>query len=365
MSNLKHYLHGIIACESYYTLQRKLSFIASALTVFHLLMAIAFFLLHIYSLMILNIFSVIFYTSIVFGLIRKERYVVALMLSFLEISHASFVTTVCLGMDTGFSAYLIAMITSAFYFSSVFDDLKKKDAVPFFLSITFISFYLITYILMQKIQPLFELPNKNWVFAFYISNHLISFIMMIVFSYLFVWENKCSQQILAKKNEQLDELAHKDPLTHLLNRRSMNILMLESMDALKRNGKRFSLILCDIDDFKKVNDTYGHDAGDFVLIAISNIITQSVRSDDAVCRWGGEEILILINDPVETASMTAERIRKKIEDYVTYYEDQEIKITMTFGISESIPGYKIENLIQQADDKLYLGKKSGKNTVVV
>lgn len=139
----------------------------------------------------------------------------------------------------------------------------------------------------------------------------------------------------------------------------------KSMEILKKTGKRFSIILCDIDDFKKVNDTYGHDAGDLVLKTVADIISQGVRDGDKVCRWGGEEVLILINDPVETASTAAERIRKRIEENVTTYEGEPIRITMTFGVTESIPGFRIEHLIQQADDKLYEGKKSGKNTVVV
>ena len=136
------------------------------------------------------------------------------------------------------------------------------------------------------------------------------------------------------------------------------------MQELKTTGRRFTMILGDIDDFKRVNDTYGHDAGDLVLVSVANTIQNTVRSNDAVCRWGGEEILILVDDDLDSASLAAERIRKSIEQMEVAFEGKKIKVTMTFGIAESIPGYKIEHLIQQADDKLYYGKKHGKNQVV-
>ena len=236
--------------------------------------------------------------------------------------------------------------------------------IAFMLSIIFLLCYVMNYVMMMFFSPIHEL-SISWTRTFHIVNNVVTFLIVICYNLLFVWEMKVRNNLLSTQNEQLDEMAHKDPLTHLLNRRSMSGYLQRSMDVLRTNGKRFSLILGDIDDFKHINDTYGHDAGDLVLVTVSQILTESIRDGDVVCRWGGEEILILINDPVETASMAAERIRKRIESSVTTFEGQPIKITMTFGISESIPGYRIEQLIQQADDKLYKGKKSGKNCVVI
>ena len=188
--------------------------------------------------------------------------------------------------------------------------------------------------------------------------------IMVAFSFLFVWELMSKQRILQQQNDQLDELAHKDPLTHLLNRRSMNELIETHMDNLKKTGKRFTIVLGDIDNFKSVNDTYGHEAGDMVLVAVSEIISRNVGPSDLVSRWGGEEILILLSDPLEAATLTTDRIRKRIDENIVSHEGQDIHVSMTFGAAESIPGFRIEHLIQQADDKLYYGKKHGKNQVV-
>ena len=124
------------------------------------------------------------------------------------------------------------------------------------------------------------------------------------------------------------------------------------------------MIIGDIDDFKKVNDTYGHNIGDDVLVNVAEIITSQIPEDAYVCRWGGEEILILIHDPAQTAVSIAEKIRNKIAESITQTEDIPIHITMTFGIAEYIPGLSITKLISVADDNLYKGKKDGKNRVV-
>jgi len=364
MSNLKHYIKGISSGNTYFSLSRKFRFLAYSLGFYELLVAIAYYMAKIYPMMVYSVFVGLFFFVIINNLIKQERYTTSMLMSLSIIIITAFLSTLYVGFECGFAQYCYACIAGMFYMSFVIDKLKNKTGVPFLCSLVFLICYLSIYVMMiflPAVQPL----SSAWTRAFHIGNSLISFFTVIIFNILFIWEINVRNNMLSTQNEQLDELAHKDPLTHLLNRRSMNTFLTRSMDVLRSTGKRFSLILCDIDDFKHVNDTYGHDAGDLVLVTIANIITESLRDGDVVCRWGGEEILILINDPIETASMAAERIRKKIEEATTTFEGKPINITMTFGIAESIPGYRIEQLIQQADDKLYIGKKNGKNQVVI
>ncbi|MCK4796958.1 MAG: GGDEF domain-containing protein, partial [Spirochaetes bacterium] len=122
----------------------------------------------------------------------------------------------------------------------------------------------------------------------------------------------------------------------------------------------------DIDDFKKFNDTYGHDCGDFILVSIANTIKSILREQDNVARWGGEEFLLLLPDSnMEGAKITSEKIREKIASTPYYYNDIKLEVTMTFGVSvfdnDSID---IDYYIAKADKALYKGKKSGKNCVV-
>ena len=364
MSNLSHYLNSIRQGESYFSIERKFDIIAYMLAAIHIIVGIIFAFIPILPLALINGFIALFYILIVRNFIKQQKITLSFMICIIEVLVMSFFESFCVGFSAGFSLYNISMISAAFYFAYVIKIVKRHDVLALAISSLAAINYLSNYLLMQVMEPVYEIESPLWIHLFYVVNVLISLFVLIVFCLLFTWEIQASHGKLEFQNEQLHEMATKDPLTHLINRRSMNQHLQQSMETLKKTGQRFSLILGDIDDFKKVNDTYGHDAGDYVLVSVADIITQSVRDKDAVCRWGGEEILILVHDPLSMAVNVAERIRKNIEEADLKHEGQPIKVTMTFGISESIPGYRMEQLVQQADEHLYQGKKSGKNVVI-
>ncbi|MGN0346988.1 MAG: GGDEF domain-containing protein [Lachnospiraceae bacterium] len=363
MGNLKHYIKGISNGDSFFTLSKKLSIIVTVLAVFHAFLAIIFCILEVYPMMIYSALSVAIFAGLCMRHIRNGKIASLVFIGASEIILCSMLATVCIGNNCGFSSYNISLMTALFYLTFVVDYFKEKEYSPFFMCLVCIVSFFLNMIISKFVRPLYTMQD-NWVLVFYIINNLISFLMIIAFNYLFIWEIKANQTALANQNKQLDVMANHDPLTHLLNRRCMDTRLEECMQNLRLKGVRFSLILCDIDDFKKVNDTYGHDAGDAVLVWVSDLIKQSLRDGDEVCRWGGEEILIKINGTGEIAYKAAERIRKKIDQNKVSFEGKDIHITMTFGISESIPGYNITQLVQQADDKLYQGKHQGKNVVI-
>lgn len=364
MNNVRHYIEKIRQGESYFSFERKLYIIAYMLSAIHFVLCVIFALIPVIPLSIINGCLSVFFITIIRNLIKQHKYAIVFFITLLEVLVISFFETFCLGLASGFVLYSISIISAIFYFSFVIDKFKRKDIIPLSLSLFCVATYCISYLLMQVIEPVFIIEGSNWPHILHLFNTVMTFAILIFFSFLFIWEIQASQGKLASQNEQLHEMAHKDPLTHLMNRRNMDQILRQRMEQLKNTGKRFSLILGDIDDFKKVNDTYGHDAGDYVLVTVSEIITNSVRDGDAVCRWGGEEILILVHDPLNSAANAAERIRKNIAEYPFHYEGQDLRVTMTFGVCESIPGYRVEDLVQQADDHLYTGKKSGKNIVV-
>lgn len=364
MSNLRHYINSIRQGESYFTFERQTIIITYMLAAIHFMTCVIFALIPLFTLSIINGCLGIFYVTIIRNLVKQHKYTVALYISLAEVLVISFFETFSLGPASGFILYNISVISAIFYFTFVMEDFKKKDYIPLIFSLFCVANYCISYLLMQIMEPVYILKETYWTHVLHIFNILMTFSVLVLFCLLFTWKIKASHGKLTLQNEQLNELAHKDPLTRLMNRRNMNQILQQQMNLLKETGQRFSLILGDIDDFKKVNDTYGHDAGDYVLVTVSQIITNSVRKDEAVCRWGGEEILILVHAPLEPAANTAERIRKNIAEYPFHYEGKDIPLTMTFGVSESIPGYRVEELVQQADEHLYTGKKSGKNIVV-
>lgn len=165
--------------------------------------------------------------------------------------------------------------------------------------------------------------------------------------------------------EELEKYVNYDTLTHLLNRRSMDNYLQAAHRQAKTGQATFCLMMMDIDDFKKVNDTYGHDCGDEVLRYVAHTISTGVKKNDYVFRWGGEEILVLLNTDFDKALAAAERIRADIaRDPVDYRGTTKVPVTITIGVSPYTVGATIQQMMDDADAKLYYGKKHGKNQVV-
>ena len=159
----------------------------------------------------------------------------------------------------------------------------------------------------------------------------------------------------------LDQLARTDELTGAWNRRRFEETVETEMDRLRRYGQRLSLMILDVDHFKKINDLYGHSIGDRVLIYLSNTIRSSLRVSDSLTRWGGEEFIILCpNTTAETVSKLAERLRKEVSSI----EFQKVgNITLSFGVAECGAEETWEQWLHRADEALYLAKSGGRDRV--
>lgn len=169
---------------------------------------------------------------------------------------------------------------------------------------------------------------------------------------------------LQEAYERLGVLARTDPLTGLLNRREVLERMEYEMVKHERNKRPFSIIIGDIDFFKQVNDTYGHQFGDQVLISIAELLRQSCRKQDSVSRWGGEEFLLLLPDTDEQGSaVLAEKLRLAVQQTAFQCGGADVKVTITFGVSSFKPLQSVDDLISGADRALYQGKKEGRNCV--
>jgi two-component system cell cycle response regulator len=184
---------------------------------------------------------------------------------------------------------------------------------------------------------------------------------------------KALQDELRKKNKQLEKLLGKleqmaitDALTGLYNRHRFHESLTKEFERARRYSTPFSLVMFDIDHFKKVNDRYGHLAGDMVLKTISNILLQSIREIDTAARYGGEEFMaILPNTEKSDAVVLAERMRMKIAQYT--FDEIEGPITVSIGIS-GMPDEAVDSedkLIRCADFALYQAKRNGRNRIEV
>ncbi len=166
--------------------------------------------------------------------------------------------------------------------------------------------------------------------------------------------------LLHKRIGKLSLLAHTDPLTGLLNRRGIY----ESIELILSKSNQVAAIMIDIDHFKRVNDTYGHNVGDDVIRLLAKNIKQGARESDLICRTGGEEFLALLPDTDMTqAADIAERLRKKVEKMPLPIPEN---ITISLGVTCFIPGMEqIDSVLKIADDALYQAKHEGRNRVVI
>jgi len=172
---------------------------------------------------------------------------------------------------------------------------------------------------------------------------------------------------LEEKNRELQELAYYDPLTGLPNRRFFFEHASLIFEEAKRYEKPLSLLIMDIDHFKKINDTYGHDVGDLVLKAFAGVLRGIVRQSDICARFGGEEFVVLLpNTDLEGAKVLAERIRTAVAKNPVEHGSIVIVFTVSIGISQYRKGMQnIEKLIKEADTALYRAKEGGRNRVEV
>ena len=164
--------------------------------------------------------------------------------------------------------------------------------------------------------------------------------------------------------DRLKMMINYDVLTHLMNRRKLTPYFDTALSRAIQKGEPFSILIFDLDDFKHVNDTYGHSAGDDVLKMASSTILKGIDRHDMAFRWGGEEFLVLMRADPKIVRRAAERIRAAISAQKVMYRDKSISITATIGVSSYTPGATRTSMFQEADRNLYEGKRSGKNKVV-
>jgi diguanylate cyclase (GGDEF)-like protein len=262
------------------------------------------------------------------------------------------------GLKGGYPYFLILFATMVVV---VFRG-KLKGA---FLSLMVIVFLALTFLEMKYPNLVKQCPGKNCVYY----NHLWGFLMTTVgvIILLNIFTNKYIEQEkdLEKLNTKLSLLSRTDPLTGLYNRRDLLEKIDYQMRISSRNKIPFSLIITDIDDFKKVNDEYGHNCGDKVLKQISAIFRSILRDTDTVARWGGEEFVFLLSGAdKETAIKIGERIRKKIEKTQFTCDNKKTTVTISCGVTEYDWGSKdIDEYVRRADVALYMSKNAGKNCV--
>ena len=210
--------------------------------------------------------------------------------------------------------------------------------------------------------PLFNMEpmNQTVMHPFWVMS-MFFFLVPLMLVCLFLFEILLSQWRI--REATIATLSRIDPLTNVMNRRSIA----NQLEQLHQQRKAlYSVVLLDLDHFKHINDNYGHDMGDQVLIQVAECLAQHVREQDMIGRFGGEEfILLLPNTTTEQAQHVAERCRIALTELNFVYEQQPFSISASFGISSSQNASEPQQLIRQADQALYAVKTAGRNQVQI
>lgn len=170
------------------------------------------------------------------------------------------------------------------------------------------------------------------------------------------------QRTIAHYQRRLERMATTDKLTGLYNRHSGEILFDQAIIEANRNQSALAVLLLDIDFFKRINDRHGHQAGDLVLIVCARLIQSSLRESDIVCRWGGEEFLVVLKRcDLDAAYRLAEKIRIAVAEKIFVWGNEELSVHMSLGVVQRLPGELREHLLHRADAALYQAKHNGRN----
>lgn len=325
----------------------------------HFVYLVIFSIMGIKELVIFNIFSVICYLILQSKPFNRTVSILFFVIHLEVTLHAS-VAIILLGWDYGFS-YIILCVITLMYISPF-----KNKKMPYIYGGT----EMIIFMLLKLYCLMYEPVYQNVIPTLYVNlvlfyNLSMCFVIMISLSKMNNSTNDLAQYMLTETNKDLQQTASHDPLTNLLNRRSMEAKLNEAIAEKNTSNKPFCIVMCDIDDFRFFNNTYGHLCGDFVLKTLANEMIACTRIGDYICRWGGEEFLFLLNNAsIEAAKIVIERLQNSIKNAKWIYEGHEIKVTMTFGISSCNRGMTLEALIEEADNRLYEGKHNGKNCII-
>jgi diguanylate cyclase (GGDEF)-like protein len=168
------------------------------------------------------------------------------------------------------------------------------------------------------------------------------------------------------REDELCRAATTDPLTRIPNRRWLFERAVEDLSFAERHGTPLSIVMLDIDYFKKINDTYGHQGGDYVLMTLAGMLLEAKRQEDMVCRYGGEEFLVMLRGTAAPDALAfCERLRVLIEDREFGFGGTAIRMTVSMGVADHRVGDTLDSLIGRADKALYVAKNAGRNRVVI
>lgn len=335
--------------------------VALSLAVTHGLMEIFYILIGCTPMVIINIFCILAYIISAGIAIKGDNTLIIVWIMVLEVYIHVILTCTFLGLHCGYQMWLFGTLSCVFlpFFRPNLSRSQKLQIGVF--SIVVIA----TFMILVTLSNLDLMPKKYMVSPelgkkLYYINALLTFGSIMLYTSVY-------NQRMAGKNAELQRAADHDYLTGIYNRQRMQKILDSELQAVKDSGEgALSVAIVDLDFFKKVNDTYGHAAGDKALQDVAGIFKKNSSSGLTFGRWGGEEFLLISpkESTYESFVGLLENIRKQIEDHETISGGDRIRLTVSIGAASYESKMSVERLVNIADDRLYSAKAAGKNRVV-
>ena len=351
---------GILDKTMHVLVHNSFMFTVAIMGLVHAVLLVTMWVSGVMELMKFNVLSVVVYLFC-FILCKLGHIMPVYVSVFLEVTVYSSVATRIAGWRSGSYFFLFSIIPIIIYFGCILFKGSKRWIVFGMLVINFAT-VVVLYLIYADAAPMQALPDSTRKFLVIFSAFAMVF-AVVFYNAIYIYSSESERGSLERKNKQLSLDATEDDLTNLLNRRGF-LPVIKSYMSDERT-KHFCIAFCDLDNFKRINDSYGHDCGDEVLRNVTRLLKREMHGCD-VCRWGGEEFIILMRDyDLAVAKEKMEYIRKTIETTPTVFFNKHVSITLTIGVEENKDDYKEpEEIIKVADERMYYGKQHGKNIVI-
>ena len=317
----------------------------------HMAFGVLFYQAKVLAMAQVNVASVLTYLLAAL-LLRHNKVALAMFMMIAEVAAHAILAVITVGWESGFHYYLLIVIP-------VFlaNQLNKW---PF--KIGFATLIGGAYVALdwywRKADPVYQMDLGTLAYL-HRFNLVTTIAILSGLTVLYV-------HLITQAEERLHELATTDSLTGLMNRRSMLAALEHEQAVRQRQPHDTCVLLVDIDHFKKLNDTFGHNMGDWALKAVADALESGVREMDFVARWGGEEFLIVLPFASKAAALpVAERLRQAIADLRFPSSGHALRVSATLGLAALRADEQVDQAIQRADAALYKGKDAGRNQVVV
>ena len=330
--------------------KNKNIFLVAGILIIHLFFSGVFFFHRVSFLVVYNLCSALVYVIL---LLSRKRLFLLLAVVALEIPLYSLLTGILLGVECGSAFFSYAMISGVYLFA-----VSLERPLYHYILVSLPAVFAVFFLMIWDGTPLYNLAFFAPHFMLF---HRISCIIVSVFflGYLCIGQQKeliSSQRANKKYIERLEFISDHDHLTQIPNRRCI-IRRVSEM-------KKYTLVIFDLDNFKSINDTYGHHIGDQILCRLTRRILSMLPEEAQIGRWGGEEFLVVYPYHGESIRQNLESIRALVAEKPFGFEEFVLNVSITAGVAWSRSDSNFDEIIAEADFLLYHGKKTGKNKVV-